>query len=73
MQVPSQNMFYILVIVQKEHQMVLMMKLFGWDPQVLMDGKLKMLNYWPLEQHTLYSSGQGIFRHRKERAIYFLT
>lgn len=48
MQVPSQNMFCILVIVQKEHQMVLMMKRFGWDHQVLMEGKLQKLNYQPL-------------------------
>lgn len=45
MLVPRQNMFCILVIVQKEHQMVLMMKCFGWDHQVLMDGKLQRFNY----------------------------
>jgi len=48
MQVPSQNVFCILVIVQKEHQMVLMMKCFGWDHQILMNGKLQRLNYQPL-------------------------
>lgn len=60
-------MFCNLVIVQKEHQMLLMMKHFGWDHQVLRDGKLQRLNYHPFEQHTLYLRGQGILRHGKRK------